>query len=131
MHALVAPLVLSLALGQAAPAPEADGAATIRWRALAPAILGGVTLLAGATFVVVGQVQWVKGGNLPTQAEAEAAQANAASNVVGGVALLGFGALSLALAAVLFFWLPAPDGAQVAVTPLDGGGLFSLGLRLP
>lgn len=131
MHALVAPLVLSLALGQAAPAPAPDGTATIRWRALAPALLGGVTLLGGAAFVIVGQVQWVKGGNLPTQAEVEAAQANAASNVVGGVALLGFGALSLALAAVLFFWLPAPDGAQVALTPLDGGGLFSLGLRLP
>lgn len=131
MHALVAPLVVSLALGQAGPASEPDRAPPVNWRALAPALLGGVTLLAGTSFVIVGQVQWVRGGNLPTQEEVDAARVNASSNVVGGVALLGFGALSLALAAIFFFWLPAPGGAQVALTPLDGGGLFSLGLRLP
>lgn len=132
MHAFVAPLVVSLALGQAAPAPAgASPPSAVHWRALAPAILGGVTLIAGTTFLVVGQVQWTRAGNLPTQQAVDTARTNASSNVVGGVALLSFGVLSGALAAILFAWVPAPAGSQVALVPVDGGGLFSLSLRLP
>lgn len=132
MHALLAPLVVSLALGQSTPTPTETAAPNpVRSRALAPAILSGVTLIAGATFLIIGEVQWGKAGSLPTQEEVDAARSNATSNVVGGVALLGIGALTAGLAAILFFWVPTPPGTRVALTPLQGGGLFSLGLRLP
>lgn len=131
MHALVGPLVVALALGQAskdAPTPPAPH--PLRWRALAPAIVSGVTLLGGAAFVVVGQVQWHRAGGLPTNEEVTAARAQADANVVGGVALLGIGALSAGVAALLFWWQPAP-GARVAFAPLAGGGVFTVGVQLP
>ncbi|MEW6433364.1 MAG: hypothetical protein AB1730_17815 [Myxococcota bacterium] len=132
MHPLVAPLVVSLALGQAtSPAAEAVAPSAVRSRALAPAVLGGVTLATGATFLIIGEVQWARAGSLPTREAVDAARGNATSNVVGGVALLGFGALTAGLAAILLFWVPTPPGTQVALSPLQGGGLVSLGLRLP
>jgi len=149
MHALIGPLIVSLALGQSAPAPtdtspaapQADVApapsttqlkdSPVHTRAWVPAILGGVTLIAGATFLIIGEVQYNSAKSLPTQEEVEAAQSNATSNVVGGVALLSFGALMGALATMLFLWTPLPDTAHVGFAPTQGGGLFSFGLELP
>lgn len=124
----MAPLVLSLALG-AAPAEPAPPPHPSRARALAPAIIAGATLLGGAAFLTVGQVQWNRAGGRPAE-EADAARAGATSNVVGGVALLGLGALSAALAAVLFWWTPA-QSPRVAFAPLPGGGLLALEACLP
>lgn len=99
-------------------------------RALVPAIISGLSLIGGATFVILGQVQWNKAATLPTAEEVEAAQSNATSNVVGGVALLGLGAMTAGLALVLFLWTPT-SSTSVSFAPVQGGGLFSFGVRLP
>lgn len=131
MHALLAPVLVSLTLAQPTPTATETAPSHVRLRALAPAIVSGVTLIAGATFLAIGEVQLGNASGLSTMEEIDAARTNATANVVGGVALLGFGALTAGVAAVLFFWVPTPPGTQVALTPLQGGGLLSLGLRLP
>lgn len=131
MHALLAPVLVSLTLAQPTPSATEAAPSHVRLRALAPAIVSGVTLIAGATFLAIGEVQLGHASGLPTMEEREAARTNATANVVGGVALLGFGALTAGVAAVLFFWVPTPRGTQVALTPVQGGGLLSMGWRLP
>lgn len=148
MNFLIAPLVVSLALGQTAPA-AADAPATpstvpsaseaqsahpstpVHARALVPAILGGVTLLGGAAFLIIGEVQMGDAQSLATPEEKEAAESNATSNIVGGVALLSLGALLAGLATVLFLWTPLPATTSVGFSPVNGGGLFSFGMELP
>ncbi|GMU58429.1 MAG: hypothetical protein AMXMBFR34_01920 [Myxococcaceae bacterium] len=132
MHALLAPLVVSLALGQATPAvpPQAQKPNVVPARALVPAIISGLSLIGGATFVILGQVQWNKAASLPTQEEVDAAQSNASSNLVGGVSLLGVGAMTAGLALVLFLWTPTSE-LSAAFAPVQGGGLFAFGWKLP
>jgi hypothetical protein len=132
MHTVAVSLVVSLALG-AAPAdePAASAPSPTRWRAVVPAAVSGVSLLAGVAFVVGGRLAWAQAAGLPTPEAVEAARGSATSSLVGGVALLGFGALTGALAVVLFAWAPAPAGSRVALVPLDGGGLVTLGVGWP
>ncbi len=129
MWMLAAPLVLALASGQAV-APQVEGPNLVRERALVPAVVSGVSLLGGVTFIIIGNVQLGEVLRLPTPEAIEAARSNARTNVVGGVALIGLGVVVAGATLLLSFWQPT-SGTSVALVPLDGGGLFSVRVRLP
>jgi hypothetical protein len=131
MLALVGSLVATLALAESTPPPEPPLDSPVHRRALVPAILSGLTLVGGATFLVVGQLHWGRAATLPTQDEVDAARANATAQVVGGAALLGIGMLTAGMAAVLYAWVPTPSGIQLAWAPAPGGGLLTVGVALP
>lgn len=125
---LIVPLLCAQAMGQAAG--ETESAALIHSRAWIPATVGTISLIAGASFIVLGVIESDRAASLPSEEAAAVARTDASFNLVGGIALGSMGGLVLGVALVMFSWAP-PKGVHVSAVPTPGGGLVHFTLLLP
>lgn len=94
-------------------------------RAIVPLSIAAGLFVAGGIFVGVSAGQVTEAQKLEPEPR-DVLLASATSNRVGGVMLLASGACSLAIAAFLFWYEPASH-VTIALTPVSGGAVFSLG----
>lgn len=142
---LTTALVSALVLAQVAPTspPEASPATSepkldkssepapniVRNRAWIPAAIGGAFFLGGTVTIALGRNQYASAMELPADVR-KGRLDQATYNTVGGVALMGLGACTLALSAVMWRW-DSVTTVRVSFAPANGGGHFAISGILP